>query len=142
MSAQGSLAFDEYGRPFIIIRDQDKKKRLTGLEAHKVNKVEFCIRPGLFTFVWLLKNISIVPILSKRLIIKWALVSHLMPPFQYLAAAIIKMKNGLNIGIVRINCMYILVISLRLCSHRFVCLFVLLLLVNRVNAQSHLTDRY
>lgn len=35
MSAQGSLAFDEYGRPFIIIRDQDKKKRLTGLEAHK-----------------------------------------------------------------------------------------------------------
>jgi hypothetical protein len=85
MSAQGSLAFDEYGRPFIIIRDQDKKKRLTGLEAHKVNKVEFCVRPGFFTFVWLLKNISIVPILSKRLIIKWALVSHLMPPFQYLA---------------------------------------------------------
>jgi hypothetical protein len=42
MSAQGSLAFDEYGRPFIIIRDQDKKKRLTGLEAHKVNKVELC----------------------------------------------------------------------------------------------------
>lgn len=72
MSAQGSLAFDEYGRPFIIIRDQDKKKRLTGLEAHKVNKVEFFMRPGLFTFVWLLK----------RLIIKWALVSHLMPPFQ------------------------------------------------------------
>jgi hypothetical protein len=124
MSAQGSLAFDEYGRPFIIIRDQDKKKRLTGLEAHKVNKVELCIRPGLFTFVWL--------------IIKWALVSHLMPPFQYLAE-IIKMKNGLNI--VRINCMYILVISLRLCSHRFVCL-LLLLLVNRVDAQSHLTERH
>lgn len=35
MAAQGSLAFDEYGRPFIIIRDQDKKKRLTGLDAHK-----------------------------------------------------------------------------------------------------------
>lgn len=31
----GSLAFDEYGRPFIIIRDQDKKTRLTGIEAHK-----------------------------------------------------------------------------------------------------------
>ena len=31
-----SLTFDEYGRPFIIIRDQDKKKRLTGIEAHKV----------------------------------------------------------------------------------------------------------
>ena len=32
-----SLAFDEYGRPFIIIREQDKKKRTKGLEAHKVS---------------------------------------------------------------------------------------------------------
>ncbi|OWF40594.1 T-complex protein 1 subunit epsilon-like [Mizuhopecten yessoensis] len=31
----GSLAFDEYGRPFIIVRDQDRKSRLTGIEAHK-----------------------------------------------------------------------------------------------------------
>ncbi|KAK3106362.1 hypothetical protein FSP39_018490 [Pinctada imbricata] len=31
----GTLAFDEYGRPFIIVRDQDKKQRLTGIEAHK-----------------------------------------------------------------------------------------------------------
>lgn len=31
-----SLAFDEFGRPFIIIREQDKKKRTKGLEAHKV----------------------------------------------------------------------------------------------------------
>jgi T-complex protein 1 subunit epsilon len=31
-----SLAFDEYGRPFIIIREQEKKKRTKGLEAHKV----------------------------------------------------------------------------------------------------------
>ncbi|XP_022193311.1 T-complex protein 1 subunit epsilon [Nilaparvata lugens] len=31
----GSLAFDEYGRPFIIIKDQDKQKRLTGSEAIK-----------------------------------------------------------------------------------------------------------
>uniref|UniRef100_A0A8W8NBP3 CCT-epsilon n=1 Tax=Magallana gigas TaxID=29159 RepID=A0A8W8NBP3_MAGGI len=31
----GSLAFDEYGRPFIIIRDQERKSRLTGIEAHK-----------------------------------------------------------------------------------------------------------
>eukprot|EP01135_Chromosphaera_perkinsii_P001624 Nk52_evm1s208 gene=Nk52_evmTU1s208 len=30
-----SLAFDEYGRPFVIIRDQGGKKRLTGLEAQK-----------------------------------------------------------------------------------------------------------
>lgn len=36
MSLPGSLAFDEYGRPFIIIRDQDKQKRLTGSEAIKV----------------------------------------------------------------------------------------------------------
>jgi len=31
----GSLAFDEFGRPFIIIRDQEKQKRLTGNEAIK-----------------------------------------------------------------------------------------------------------
>lgn len=36
----GTLAFDEYGRPFIIIRDQDKKKRLTGIEALKVKIVD------------------------------------------------------------------------------------------------------
>ena len=32
-----SLVFDEYGRPFIIIRDQEDKKRLTGLDAQKVH---------------------------------------------------------------------------------------------------------
>jgi len=31
----GSIAFDEFGRPFIIIKDQDKQKRLTGAEAIK-----------------------------------------------------------------------------------------------------------
>ncbi|KAL5508887.1 hypothetical protein EMCRGX_G004149 [Ephydatia muelleri] len=31
----GTLAFDEFGRPFIIIKDQGKKSRLTGLEAHR-----------------------------------------------------------------------------------------------------------
>ena len=31
------LAFDEYGRPFIVLRDQDKQERLTGIEALKVN---------------------------------------------------------------------------------------------------------
>ncbi|VDD75722.1 unnamed protein product [Mesocestoides corti] len=29
------LAIDEFGRPFIILRDQEKKKRLTGIQAHK-----------------------------------------------------------------------------------------------------------
>ncbi|CAB3241760.1 unnamed protein product [Arctia plantaginis] len=31
----GAVAFDEYGRPFIILRDQDKQKRLTGIDALK-----------------------------------------------------------------------------------------------------------
>lgn len=32
----GSFAFDEYGRPFIILREQDKQKRITGTDAIKV----------------------------------------------------------------------------------------------------------
>jgi len=32
------LAFDEYGRPFIVLKDQDKQERLTGIEALKVSK--------------------------------------------------------------------------------------------------------
>ncbi|XP_004227340.2 T-complex protein 1 subunit epsilon-like [Ciona intestinalis] len=35
MSAVGTVAFDEYGRPFIILRDQDKKTRLSGVDAIK-----------------------------------------------------------------------------------------------------------
>ncbi|KAM3956132.1 chaperonin containing TCP1 subunit 5 [Aphomia sociella] len=31
----GTVAFDEYGRPFIILRDQDRQKRLTGVDALK-----------------------------------------------------------------------------------------------------------
>jgi hypothetical protein len=38
-SMPGTLAFDEYGRPFIIIRDQQNQKRLTGVEALKVSFV-------------------------------------------------------------------------------------------------------
>ncbi|XP_013419089.1 T-complex protein 1 subunit epsilon-like [Lingula anatina] len=33
--SMGSLAFDEFGRPFLILKDQDKKSRLHGIEAHK-----------------------------------------------------------------------------------------------------------
>ncbi|KAK3800475.1 hypothetical protein RRG08_051757 [Elysia crispata] len=29
------IAFDEYGRPFIILRDQERQSRLTGIDAHK-----------------------------------------------------------------------------------------------------------
>lgn len=36
MASFGTLAFDEYGRPFLIIKDQDRKTRLMGLEALKV----------------------------------------------------------------------------------------------------------
>lgn len=32
-----SLVYDEYGRPFIIINEQDQKKRVKGLEAQKSN---------------------------------------------------------------------------------------------------------
>ncbi|THU46616.1 hypothetical protein C4D60_Mb09t06800 [Musa balbisiana] len=32
-----TLAFDEFGRPFIIIKEQEKKARLSGLDAQKAN---------------------------------------------------------------------------------------------------------
>lgn len=32
-----SLAFDEFGRPYIILREQDTKKRLKGVDAFKAN---------------------------------------------------------------------------------------------------------
>jgi len=35
MTAVGSLAFDEFGRPFLILRDQENQKRLAGKEAIK-----------------------------------------------------------------------------------------------------------
>ncbi|EAA03464.4 AGAP012475-PA, partial [Anopheles gambiae str. PEST] len=35
MSLPGTFACDEYGRPFIVLRDQENQKRLTGNEAIK-----------------------------------------------------------------------------------------------------------
>ena len=32
-----SLTFDEYGRPFIILREQDSKSRIRGVDAVKAN---------------------------------------------------------------------------------------------------------
>ena len=32
-----ALAFDEFGRPFIIIKEQESKTRLRGLDAQKAN---------------------------------------------------------------------------------------------------------
>jgi len=35
MTSVGTLAFDEFGRPFFILKDQEKQKRLIGIEALK-----------------------------------------------------------------------------------------------------------
>ena len=43
VSLPGSIAFDEFGRPFIIVRDQEKQNRLIGIDALKVG---FCIKAG------------------------------------------------------------------------------------------------
>lgn len=51
----GTVAFDEYGRPFIILRNQEKQKRLTGIDAIKV-------------FLYYLNNfffISIIKVIKK-----------------------------------------------------------------------------
>lgn len=32
-----SVIFDEFGRPFVILREQQKKKRIKGIQAHKSN---------------------------------------------------------------------------------------------------------
>lgn len=37
VSFPGSIAFDEFGKPFIILRDQEQQKRLTGNDAIKVS---------------------------------------------------------------------------------------------------------
>lgn len=47
MTSIGALAFDEYGRPFFILRDQERQKRLVGIDAIKVGRA--CVTFGLFT---------------------------------------------------------------------------------------------
>lgn len=32
------IAFDENGNPYILVKDQEKKTRLSGLEAQKVKR--------------------------------------------------------------------------------------------------------
>ena len=39
MAQVGTLAFDEFGRPFFFLKDQDKQKRLVGIEAIKVHVI-------------------------------------------------------------------------------------------------------
>jgi len=48
-----SLAFDEFGRPYIILREQDKKKRLKGGDAFKVLSPLFSF-PQFFLFLKIL----------------------------------------------------------------------------------------
>jgi hypothetical protein len=39
-----SLVFDEYGRPFVILREQQAKNRLKGIDAQKVlHGIEFVL---------------------------------------------------------------------------------------------------
>ncbi len=38
----GGLVFDEYGRPFVILKEQQAKARLRGKEAQKVSS-ELCV---------------------------------------------------------------------------------------------------
>ena len=47
----GSIAFDEFGRPFIILRDQENQKRLTGVDALKVGYVKVLTFVRCFYFV-------------------------------------------------------------------------------------------
>jgi T-complex protein 1 subunit epsilon len=37
MPSVGTLAFDDFGRPVLILNEQDTKTRLFGIEAHKVS---------------------------------------------------------------------------------------------------------
>jgi hypothetical protein len=50
MNTPQAIAFDEFGRPFIILKEQEKKRRLTGLDAQKV-AVKFYHRICFFMIV-------------------------------------------------------------------------------------------
>ena len=39
--ASAQLLFDESGQPFIVMREQENQKRITGVEAVKVNSDNF-----------------------------------------------------------------------------------------------------
>ena len=58
-----SLAFDEYGRPFLIVREQEKKQRLQGLEAQKVQFRHLRILGLIYVFShisWLQRQLQIL----------------------------------------------------------------------------------
>lgn len=55
MPSVGTLAFDEFGRPVLILKGQDSKKRLFGIEAHKV-----CMNFQKFIFFKILFYFSLI----------------------------------------------------------------------------------
>ena len=66
-----SLAFDEYGRPFIVIKEQDSKVRIKGIDAIKV-------RQFLFRGTFLPPSQSPIP--SDHLLAPRDLISFWSPP--------------------------------------------------------------
>jgi T-complex protein 1 subunit epsilon len=44
MPSVGTLAFDEFGRPVLILKGQESKKRLFGIGAHKVHILFYFIQ--------------------------------------------------------------------------------------------------
>lgn len=43
------MTFDEYGRPFIILREQSEKEQISGVDVIKVSTLLYS-RQGYFTF--------------------------------------------------------------------------------------------
>ena len=41
-----NIATDEYGNPFIILREQEEKKRLKGIDAHKASVQSLVLAGG------------------------------------------------------------------------------------------------
>lgn len=65
MSAVGQLVFDEYGKPIIILKDQDQQKRLTGIDALKVRGGAVTMGPRCFAIIDLLREMMAFFILTK-----------------------------------------------------------------------------
>lgn len=46
----GQLVFDEYGKPLLILKDQESQKRLTGIDALKVKMTQLPIKGKLMGY--------------------------------------------------------------------------------------------
>ena len=65
----GSLAFDEFGRPFLILKDEQNMDRMTGTEAIKSHIIaakavsqilKTSLGPKVFNFYFLLKVVQLL----------------------------------------------------------------------------------